>query len=289
MESKNDDTIKLEIINEIKNFVQEDSSNRLELDGLPIFNEPLIGFVSGEDPLFKELKTVIGDFHLTPYEAMQKAALLRRIDTPSEGSIGVIAYVLPMHKKTVKENAGENDRPSRRWVHGRLYGEKFQDKLADHIISYFTQKGWIAISPVNETGFFKKMIDSRVGYTSNWSQRHVAYAAGLGTFGLSDGLITDVGVAETVGSIVVNVPFSSPERSKDIHANCLYYQKGTCKVCIQRCPAGAISEKGHDKNKCATFAFSQTPLNKERYGIEIYSCGLCLTGTPCAVRNPVRL
>jgi epoxyqueuosine reductase len=116
----------------------------------------------------------------------------------------------------------------------------------------------------------------------------VAYAAGVGTFGLSDGLITEAGIAEAVGSIVVNLPFSSLERQSDIHANCLYYQKGTCKACIKRCPVRAISEKGHDKDKCAKFAFSQTLLNKERYGLDIYSCGLCMTGVPCSLRNPMK-
>ena len=132
------------------------------------------------------------------------------------------------------------------------------------------------------------MPDPRVGFTANWSQRHVAYAAGLGTFGLSDGLITEAGVAQAVGTVVVNIPFDSPKRPGDIHAACLYYQKGACMACAKRCPAGAISERGHDKNACAKFAFSQTPLNKERYGIETYSCGLCLTGVPCSRGNPVK-
>ena len=288
VEPSDEGAIRAEIINETKKFVREDPANRLDLDGLPIYDEPLVGFVAGNDSLFKELKAVIGDFHLTPFEAMQHAASLRGVETPPEESIGVIAFVLPMYKETVKDNASMSDRPSRRWVHGKYYGEKFRNKLISHIISFLNHKGWFAISPENEADFYKVMFDPRVGYTSNWSQRHVAYAAGLGTFGLSDGLITQAGVAEAVGSVVVNIPFSSPKRPDDIHAACLHYQKGACKACVKRCPAGAISDKGHDKNKCAKFAFSQTPLNKERYGIEVYSCGLCLTGVPCAGKGPVK-
>jgi epoxyqueuosine reductase len=219
---------------------------------------------------------------------MLKAAQLRNFTPPAEEMTGVVSYVLPMHPLTVKANAEMTDRPSRRWVHGRLHGESFRDRLSAHIISFLDRKGLIAISPENETSFYVKKIDPRIGYTSNWSQRHVAYAAGLGSFGLSDGLITEAGIAEAVGSVVVNARFTSPERSSDVHANCLFFQKRTCKACAGRCPVGAITESGHDKNKCAGFAFSQTPLNKERYGIEIYSCGLCLTGVPCSTRNPVR-
>lgn len=286
--SGKEEMLRNEIAEEIRRFVREDPTNVLELDGRPIYDEPLIGFASGSDPLFKELKTVIGDFHLTPHEAMQNVAAMRNLEPPSEEMTGVVSYVLPMHALTVNDNAAMVDRPSRRWVHGRFFGEPFRDKLRQHIISYLQGKGLVAISPEHETSFYIKTIDPRIGYTSNWSQRHVAYAAGLGAFGLSDGLITKVGIAEAVGSVVVNAPFTSPQRSGDIHANCLFYQKGTCKACMGRCPAGAITENGHDKNKCAKFAFSQTPLNKERYGLDIYSCGLCFTGVPCSTRNPVK-
>ncbi len=280
--------LRKEVTEEIERFVREDPCNRLELDGMPIYGAPLVSFASGTDPIFKELKTVIGDFHLTPYEAMQKAAERMELDTPSESSIGVIAYVLPMYDSTIKENATMVDRPSRRWVHGRYYGEIFRDRLSGHILSFLKDKGLIAISPEHEATMYRKMVDPRIGYTSTWSQRHIAFAAGLGTFGLSDGLITEHGIAEAIGSVVVNVPFSSPERPIDIHANCLYFQTGKCKACVRRCPAGAITEQGHDKGICAKFAFSQTPLNKERYGIDIYSCGLCFTKVPCSTKNPVK-
>jgi epoxyqueuosine reductase len=286
--SGNEETIRYEIAEEIKRFVRDDPANFLELDGQPIYDEPLIGFASGSDPLFKELKTVIGDFHLTPHEAMQKVAAMRNLEPPTEEMTGVVSYVLPMHSLTIDDNAAMSDGPSRRWVHGRFFGEPCRNKLTEHIISFLHGKELMAISPEHETSFYIKTIDPRIGYTSNWSQRHVAYAAGLGAFGLSDGLITKVGIAEAVGSVVVNMPFTSPQRSGDIHANCLFYQKGTCKACMGRCPAGAITENGHDKNKCAKFAFSQTPLNKERYGLDIYSCGLCFTGVPCSKRDPVK-
>jgi len=288
MEPAEERKIRTEIIDEAKRFIREDPANRLDLDGLPMYDEPLVGFVAGNDPLFSELKAVIGDFHLTPYEAMREAASLRAVEAPPEESLGVIAFALPMHKETIRENAAMSDRPSRRWVHGKHYGEKLRERLADHLVSFLSHKGRFAICPDREAGFYKVTIDPRVGLASNWSQRHLAYAAGLGTFGLSDGLITEAGVAEAVGSIVVDIPFRSGERPDDIHAACLFYQKGTCKACLKRCPAGAISAKGHDKKKCAAFAFSQTPLNKERYGIETYACGLCLTGVPCASTNPVK-
>lgn len=280
--------IRTEITDKIRNFVREDPANRLTLDGLPIFDEPLVGFASGSDALFGELKTVIGPFHLTPFELMQQAAALRGLPTPPEGSVGVVSFVLPMHEETVKANASMSDRPSRRWVHGKHHGEEVRKNLVGHMLSFLKNKGFFCVCPADEADFSKIMIDPAVGLCSTWSERHVAYAAGLGTFGLSDGLITEAGVAQAVGSIVVGMDFSSPSRQTDIHAACLYHRSRKCKACAKRCPAGAISEQGHDKNKCAVFAFSHIPFNKEEYGIETYGCGLCLTGVPCSSRNPVK-
>jgi hypothetical protein len=41
------------IIGEVERFVREDRSNRLDLDGVPIYIVPIVGFVSGNDPIFK--------------------------------------------------------------------------------------------------------------------------------------------------------------------------------------------------------------------------------------------
>ncbi len=277
------------ITDEIKRFIREDPGNRLEkLDGSPIFGEPLVGFVAGNDPIFLQLKEVIGDFHLTPYEVMAKIAEEIGIPVPSEDEIGVISYILPISKKTRKENASMKDRPSERWSHTRLFGEEFNQKLQDHLVSLLEEKGYFAVAPEREMGLFRMLVDEKAGWTSTWSQRHVAFAANLGTFGLSDGLITEKGKAHRAGSVIVNQPLDSPQRTIDIHRDCLYFQNGECKMCIERCPMGAITEEGHDKNKCSEFVLKQIPIIKEKYGIDIYACGLCQTGVSCEDENPVK-
>lgn len=74
-------------------------------------------------------------------------------------------------------------------------------------------------------------------YTSNWSERHVAFVCGLGTFGLSKGLITEKGIAGRLGSLIVSEKFAPRTREyTDIYEYCT-----RCGACIRRCPAGAIS------------------------------------------------
>lgn len=278
------------ITGEIERFVNEDSGNRLEkLDGSPIFQAPLVGFVSGSDPIFQKIKQVIGEFYLTPPEAAQKIAAARGVAAPPEDQLGVVSFVLPISNETRRENARMKDAPSERWAHTRLFGEQFNRKLQEHLVSVLQEKGYFVAAPETEETVFRMLVDEKVSWASSWSQRHVAFAAGLGTFGLSDGLITPAGKSHRVGSVIVSQPLESPpERTDDIHRDCLFYSDGSCKKCIERCPADAISEAGHDKQKCATFVLSRAPLIKQQYGIEIYGCGLCQAGVACDRRIPVK-
>ena len=58
----------------IKNFINANEQNRrTQLDHGVYWDEPLVGFASGMDPLFSEYKTVIGSFHLTPREIIMAA------------------------------------------------------------------------------------------------------------------------------------------------------------------------------------------------------------------------
>jgi epoxyqueuosine reductase QueG len=54
-----------------------------------------------------------------------------------------------------------------------------------------------------------------------------------------------------------------------------------------RCPAGAITTKGHDKNKCYDYVYSTARGSKSvEYGVKITGCGLCQTKVPCEYEIP---
>jgi len=272
------------IIREIEGFVGSCPDNSLKgIDDSPMFERPLVGFVAGDDSIFVRLKTVIGEFHLTPHEAMTKVASEKGVEVPPEREVGVISYVLPISGATRKENAGMTDMPSRRWAHTRCYGEQFNRSVQTHIVKMLEDEGYLAVAPQLDDDMFRIFVDDRIGHASTWSQRHVAFAAGLGTFGLCGGLITQAGKAHRIGSVVVNRHLSSPRRTSDIHADCLFFQGKRCGECAKRCPAGAITERGHDKDMCRKYSNSKKPIMKELYGIDIYGCGLCQTGVRARV------
>jgi epoxyqueuosine reductase len=264
-------------------FVQKNPANRRKIDGGKYWEAPLVGFASGKDPLFKQYKKIIGKFHFTPQEIFDV--------TFGKGNRGkelsVISWILPASEDIRRSNRKETRYPSLLWAHARDFGEQFNVKLRNHVVSLLRKKGFKAVAPMNSP-YFKRLKSPRVGIASNWSERHVAYACGLGAFGLSDGLITPKGKAIRIGSIVTDLPLKPSEKPYPHHrANCLYFFNHTCKSCASRCPAGAITPQGHDKDKCREYSYGVALRDKKaEYGVTITGCGLCQTKVPCEFEIP---
>ena len=251
----------------------------------PAWDPPLFAYARGDDPLFNQLKADIGPFYWTPYEAYQLAYPEGEID-PS--ALTVVCYVLPQTKATRIDQSAETDVPSERWARSRFHGEEFNCALRLHLAESLTKKGFSAVAPERLPGFDYRQSE-RFGLASNWSERHTAWIAGLGTFGLSDGLITKAGKAVRFGSVVVNVALEATPRTYGGHHDwCLWFAKGTCGVCMKRCPADAIAPEGHDKVACYTYIRNvTTPYVKEHYGTGATPCGLCQVKIPCEARSPI--
>jgi epoxyqueuosine reductase len=277
------------IISEIRRFTLGSPQNRMPgSDSNMIFDEPLVQFADGDDILFGEYKKIISPEHMTPREALAKAYDRNADDLPER--LSVISWILPITEKTRISNRNETQMPSRLWSHTRWFGEIFNDTLREHVVGYLRQKGYLATAPMKTPHF--KMIKTDTGYYSNWSERHMAYAAGLGTFSLSDSFITEKGIAHRCGSVVTDLQLpASPRMAVGPYANCLFHANENCGKCMERCPAGAIKEQGHDKVKCGyhlrDIGYSPQKL-AGNYDLEtsVAGCGLCQTGVPCEGENP---
>ncbi len=155
------------------------------------------------------------------------------------------------------------------------------------MVASLKSKGIQAVAP-SLTSQYSIRISPKYGFASTWSERHAAYASGLGTFGLCDGLITPVGKAMRTGSVVARIQVPpTPRPYKDHREYCLFFAKGICGVCISRCPSGAVTEEGHDKLKCLRHLFPVTSdYVKKNFGFKGYGCGMCQTATPCESKIP---
>jgi len=274
----------------IKRYTAESEANRFSMfDNSPMFDEPLVGFSEADDPIFTQYKEVVGEFHWHPRDLLEKVAE----DEKYEGSlenISIISWIIPIVKETVKSNAVEKEFPSPRWAHTRDSGEKFNVLLRKHVVELLRNEGFLALAPM-DSSYWQMLIDERVGFASSWSERHAAYAAGLGTFSLNDALITPRGIAHRAGSVVANIKLNPTPRIYENHtANCLFYNSGTCGSCIERCPSGALSTEGHDKTKCSMYVYHACIEGlREKYTIDVTTgCGLCQAGVPCSTQIPKR-
>lgn len=262
---------------EIRRFVQDNPENRFPDQCTPYFQAPLVGIAAADDPLFQEYKQIIGPFHLTPAEMMAAVS-----DTAGAKARSVISWILPIVGSTRQSNRREDRYPSLAWVQTRTFGEKLNMALRRHLVAWLQERGFQAVAPQLSPAW-KEYGDTPVGIASAWSERHAAYAAGLGTFSLNDALITPAGIAHRCGSLITDLEITPSARPYANHReNCLYHRDGSCGICVKRCPVGALSLKGHDKNRCRDYVYGEVPHELEpRFGLTQTGCGLCQTAVPC--------
>ena len=265
-----------QVRHEIVRFVHENPLNRFPDSNAPYFDEPLAGYAAAGDPLFSEYKTIIGAFHQTPQEVMARAL---GADTRAAT---VISWILPITRPTRESNRVEEQYPSQAWTRTRFFGEQLNAALRRHLVAWLRERGQQAIAPQLAESW-QEFADTPVGIASTWSERHAAYAAGLGTFSLNDALITPKGIAHRCGSVITDLRLAPSERPYPSHRhNCLYFRDGSCGLCIDRCPVGALSREGHDKPRCKQYVY-QTIVAAvgEHFGTPQTGCGLCQTRVPC--------
>lgn len=248
-------------------FIENDTRNVLAAhNNMKIYDAPLIGYAEANDALFASYTNaqIIGP------EFMQPQAWL-------PGAKTVVSYFMPFARE-IRESNRKVGLPSEEWVSARIDGEVFNNAVRTYLVSFFEARGAAAVAPAIDPRFAVREL------VPNWSERHAAYASGLGTFGLQRALITDKGTAGRFGSVVTTLELAPTTRPyTGIHENCLFYAKGTCGACIKRCPPGVITPQGKDNKACSAYIDANVlPLFAPRYG-----CGKCNTAVPCEYASPV--
>ena len=260
------------------------SGLRSDLARILLFDPPVVAVANASDPWFAKMKEVIGPWHWTPAEVLS-------IISPGATAHSVIAWCLPISEPIRRSNRDETEFPSRPWAMARTKADGILMRMSEGLERMLRDLGFAAVAPVR---LARQPDDPRPpgSLSARWSLRHVAFVAGLGTFGISGGLITERGIAHRLGSVVTDAPIPATPRAygDDPFAWCLRSARGTCGACIQRCPVGSIGESVHARNIPACYNYRERirALARGRYDWESahYGCGLCQAGVPCESRNP---
>lgn len=256
---------------EIRNFVGE-YQKQDEIH--TAWGQPLAGFADAYSPYIQKLKEIISADHALPQEVMPDASV-------------VLVYYVPFTRELAKTNKTGTHFSSPQWALAYEETNAMFGKMNEYLIARMEEKGYHAmIAPQAATFDQKKLI-------SNWSFRHFGYAAGLGTFGMNNMLITREGCCGRYNTIVTNLDVT-PDQPLTGTEYCLYKKNGTCGVCFNNCPVGALTPEGYDRHRCypvlqenarvyTNFGSSyvdETGENANSEGSEV--CGKCVTQSPCA-------
>ena len=192
----------------------------------------------------------------------------------------VISYFLPLTERIRRSNYG-GDYPSGAWMNGRIEGQGILTRFSCLLRDRLVEKGYDAVAPPADPRFEQFSIakaHSGSAMSVNWSERHVGYGCGLGTFSLSKGLITKRGMAGRIGSVITSLEL--PPTAPDYGSLTEYCIQ--CSACVGNCPVAAISlDGGKDDQLC--LGMLNTVLAKRS---PYYGCGKCQVNVPCECRIP---
>lgn len=156
------------------------------------------------------------------------------------------------------------DRPTLIYKHHYKVANYMLDRAAAAIHSFIVERGYRALPiPASQVVDWEKNL-------GHLSHKAVAVQAGLGWIGKSALFIHPVHRARLrLATVLTDLPLEPAKKRLDLSC-------GSCRACIEACPAGAISEQGYDRNRCADKLreFSRMP------GIGQSICGVCLKACP---------
>lgn len=256
-----------------ENTIQPEYALKPELVGISYYDAPLVGCADGNDPIFRQFREdpkIIGPELRLPEQWLP-------------GARSVVSFFLPYTKEIRDSNRSDITAPSDAWLHARVEGQAFLMKTCEVLAARLREAGYQAVIPAASSDFAFSLDPGKLSrgepvYVSNWSERHAAFAAGLGTFGLSKHLITEKGVCGRFGSVITDAPLTpTPRPYTEPYEYCTF-----CGACVRRCPVDAISvEAGKNNLTCGAFVDDTRVTFAPRYG-----CGKCQLNVPCESRIP---
>lgn len=230
-----------------------------ELGRSDLFRTPHVGFSAADDPKFEELKTIIGPWHYLPGDILP-------------GAKSVISFYVPFTAE-VAEGPKEAQYASIKWGESYEVINAHFGVMSDAVIELLTAEGYKAEKiPATHTY-------DPATLQCKWSHRSAAVIAGLGSFGANRLVITEKGSAVRFCTVITDAvlqpsgPYQGPK--------CMFMEDGSCRLCIDFCPAKALNDGDIDKFVCQReLNLNEARLKETTPFKGSDSCGKCISICP---------
>lgn len=228
-----------------------------------LWGEPLVRAVSSDRKEILALKETVSPRHLSPLEILPDAK-------------GIVCFFVPFDVKVSESNIGGRY-ASAEWARAYILTNELIAEISDGIERFLNARGFRAGKIPATHNFDAETL------LSDWSHRHVAAAAGLGTFGINNMLITDRGCCGRLGSVVTNCEFEYGDEGA-MAERCLFKRDGSCGACLKKCFTGAYADNGYDRHRCYAVCLENAAHHADIGYADV--CGKCLVGLPCSAKDP---
>lgn len=160
------------------------------------------------------------------------------------------------------------DAPTRLYFHHYRALNMFLDQLAIRVTNYIQKKGFLSLPiPASQIVNWEKQ-------TAHLAHKKIGVLAGLGWIGRNNLLVNNtLGSQFRLVTILTNLPLKT---DKPIKEGC-----GSCRFCVEACPAGAITEDSASFDHHVCFE-KLKDFQKQRL-VEQYICGVCVNA--CKRKN----
>lgn len=189
----------------------------------------------------------------------------------NKGLNTAILFGLPLTPEFIQEVISKEDYVQELIRNNRKNEDEFSrkeaetDGIADALVDFLQAKGYSAYSQSERNLIANNCYDA-VTHSTPLPHKTIAVLAGMGWIGKNNLLITnELGCAISMCAVLTNAPVIT-ETYSEAPSKC-----GTCTICREVCPTGAIKGKNWDKN---------SPRDER---IDVYTCTTCLK---CLVHCP---
>jgi epoxyqueuosine reductase QueG len=228
-----------------------------------LWKEPIIEIISAQDEKLNTLKESVSSEHLMPFDILPDAR-------------SIISFFIPFQDEIVTSNIG-GTRASKEWALAYIKTNDLIKTINNRIEALMEKSGNKAGKiPATHNFDTERLI-------SNWSHRHIAHIAGMGTFGINNMLITRNGCCGRFGSIVISYGFEN-YTVKETKERCLHKINGSCGMCQKKCEMNAYKAGIFNRQRCYTKCLENAEYHKSLGYADV--CGKCLAGLPCSTKDP---